>query len=222
MGITRRLAATALGIALLAGCGSAKTPAAEMVKTAIGSHLNVPSRCARANISFAQNQRWAAADLRFSASAGCPVRQNETVFLKKTAKWAVVFQGSDAPPCSLGIPRSFTPCARPQATQDIASFTTNDCLRRWNRLDYGSILPIPEPTIHEVSVSVVSMQDRVCAYEGPLNNDAGYAYAYFLIVEGGDQSPTDIVRNEPILETDGPSRTYSPSYQMTQGRIREH
>jgi hypothetical protein len=98
-------------------------------------------------------------------------------------------------------------------------FDESDCVKRWNRLDYGSIVPLPEPTIPEVSVSVVSTADRVCAYEGPLRDESGNSFAYFLIVEGGDQSPESVKASEPILESDGPSQTYSPNHSIVNGKI---
>jgi hypothetical protein len=37
---------------------------------------------------------------------------NGYFILRKTTRWRIVFEGSDPPPCRLGVPRDLTPCLK--------------------------------------------------------------------------------------------------------------
>src|SRR4051794_15949058 len=76
-----------------------------------------PVGCVAVDIVVSKNGKYAEADPVFlNARVGTPCLRyasNGFWILKKTRSWKIVFNGSDAPPCSLGVPADLGGCRKP-------------------------------------------------------------------------------------------------------------
>jgi hypothetical protein len=77
-----------------------------------------PIGCVRLGMSVSSNGRYAEAGLDYLNARRPPCAKyvsNGNWFLKKETRWTIIFNGSDPPPCSLGVPRELPtawPCLR--------------------------------------------------------------------------------------------------------------
>jgi hypothetical protein len=103
--------------AVLAGTAAARPPTlAERaaVTAALPSFLRaVPAGCVWLDVALSPDGRWAKVTPRFLDATTLPCvkyASNGVFFLKRAARWKVVFDGSDLPPCALGVPKALARC----------------------------------------------------------------------------------------------------------------
>jgi hypothetical protein len=121
--LTRVVVSAALGLALAVGANAARAPTLSE-RTAITHALpafvrNYPVGCASLSIQVSKNPDWARVGVQYLLEPGPPKSDpclryaaNGFWILEQTARWKVVFNGSDGPPCSLGVPKDLGDCLR--------------------------------------------------------------------------------------------------------------
>jgi hypothetical protein len=112
--LTRVVVSAALGLALAAGANAARSPTLSE-RTAITHAMpafvrNYPVGCASLGIQVSKNPNWARVGVQYLLEPGSPKSDpclryaaNGFWILEKTSRWKIVFNGSDGPPCSLGL-----------------------------------------------------------------------------------------------------------------------
>jgi hypothetical protein len=75
--------------------------------------LRYPVGCVWLSMSVSNNGRYAKVEPRVFNATHPPCLQyasNGYLLLKKTTRWKIIFNGSQPPPCSLGVPHDLTAC----------------------------------------------------------------------------------------------------------------
>jgi hypothetical protein len=108
--------AVAAGTAVAAGSRPPTLKERAAVTAALPSFLRAePVGCVWLDVALSKNGRWARVTPVYLNATRMPCLKyaaNGMFFLKRTARWKVVFNGSDLPACSLGVPRSLSPCRK--------------------------------------------------------------------------------------------------------------
>jgi hypothetical protein len=120
--VARAFLALVLAGAVAAGAAAAAVERPPTLKeraavtAALPSYLRAePVGCVWLNVALSKNGRWAKVTPVYLSATRMPCLKyaaNGRFFLRRTARWKVVFNGSDLPACSLGVPRSLSPCRR--------------------------------------------------------------------------------------------------------------
>jgi hypothetical protein len=105
--------ATALAFLVLVGAAQAKRAPSLTERAAITLALpaflrNEPVGCVWLDVSVSNNEKYAIVAPMYLNATRPPCARyaaNGEWILKKTTKWKVIFNGSDPPKCSLGIPK---------------------------------------------------------------------------------------------------------------------
>ena len=119
---------TAVVAALLVACAgvgtaAARRPATQAERTAIVRALpkiyragiaKAPAGCVTLVARVSANGRYAEVTPHFSSRAVCVRYASDGFFLlrRRARGWKTIYNGSDEPPCSLGVPRDLIACAR--------------------------------------------------------------------------------------------------------------
>jgi hypothetical protein len=75
--------------------------------------LRYPVGCVWLRMSVSNNGRYAKVEPRFLNATHAPCLQfasNGYLLLKRSTRWKIIFNGSQQPPCLLGVPRDLTAC----------------------------------------------------------------------------------------------------------------
>lgn len=125
--IARRVSVLAVASLVLAvglvSPAAARRPATRAERTALVRALprayrlgiaNAPAGCVTFVARISASGRYAEVTPRFSSRARCVRYASDGFFLvRRIAKrWTTIYDGSDEPPCSLGVPRDLIACAR--------------------------------------------------------------------------------------------------------------
>jgi hypothetical protein len=110
----------ALAVLLPAGAAQAKRSPQLGEREAITAALPAwmrgePVGCVWLDVSVSNNGKFATATPVYLNALKPPCARyaaNGYWILKKTTRWRIVYNGSEPPQCSLGVPRDLTPCMR--------------------------------------------------------------------------------------------------------------
>ncbi|HEX7625690.1 MAG TPA: hypothetical protein VF379_01445 [Gaiellaceae bacterium] len=114
----RLVAMLVLGALMLAGAAQAKRAPQLSEREAITAALpaflrNEPVGCVWLDVSVSNNGKYAIASTVYLNALHPPCARyasNGYWILRKIARWKIVYNGSEFPPCSLGVPRDLTRC----------------------------------------------------------------------------------------------------------------
>jgi hypothetical protein len=108
-----------LGTALASAAAAARQPTPSEVRSvyaALPKFIRaVPLKCVRFGITVSNSGRYAKVVPVFLNATKQPCVKyaaNGYWLLRKASGWKIVFNGSDPPPCSLGIPADLSKCIR--------------------------------------------------------------------------------------------------------------